>query len=308
MTIHHLRIFIAVAEQGSMNAAAKKLFVTQPTVSQAIRELEVYYDTILFDRLGKRIMITESGMELLREAYKAVGQFDRLEENMRKNAAHSSLRVGGTITVGANLLSLMIRDFEIKFPEADTYAFVGNTAQIEEKLLNSELDIALVEGRVQAQGLVSVPEIKDFLVLACSLDHPFAKYEKLPVSWLNGQKYVMREKGSGTRELFDQFIRENHLEINKAWEATSPDTFRSAILNNNCLAVISVRLLQRDIENGDIKIFVPEGNEFQRTFNLVYHKDKIPTRGMQVFTEIVNSHRQPDWLNHIKIGTLIHSM
>ena len=84
MTIRHLKIFITVAECGSMNTAARELFLSQPTISQAIRELEEYYDTRLFDRLSRRLHITPAGQELLNNAYQVVGQFDQLERNMQK--------------------------------------------------------------------------------------------------------------------------------------------------------------------------------------------------------------------------------
>ena len=84
MTIRHLKIFITVAECGSMNTAAKELFLSQPTISQAIRELEEYYDTRLFDRLSRRLHITPAGQELLNNAYPVVAQFNQLERNMEK--------------------------------------------------------------------------------------------------------------------------------------------------------------------------------------------------------------------------------
>ena len=95
MTIRHLKIFIAVAETGSMSRAAQKLFLSQPTVSQAIRELEENYEVRLFERLSKRLYITPAGQELLGYAYQAVGQFDQLESRMQKNRRRESLRTEG---------------------------------------------------------------------------------------------------------------------------------------------------------------------------------------------------------------------
>jgi len=287
-----------------MSLAANRLYLSQPTVSQAIRELEENYEVSLFDRLAKRLHITPAGQELLRQAYQVVGQFDQLEANMNKSKYQKSLRIGGTITIGACLLSKIMSDFSEIMPEANSYTFLGNTHTIEEKLLHSELDIAIVEGKVQSPDLVSIPCIHDFLVLGCGQNHPFAKRECIHVQELNDQPFIMREPGSGTRALFDYFIKRHHLNIHISWEATCPEAFRNAILYNQCLAVISVRLLERDIMNGQIRIFNVQTNEFQRSFNLVYHKDKIHTPAMNTIQNIIAQYQQPDWIYQIPVGVL----
>ncbi|MCI8430741.1 MAG: LysR family transcriptional regulator [Lachnospiraceae bacterium] len=304
MTIRHLKIFITVAECGSMNTAAKELFLSQPTISQAIRELEEYYGTRLFDRLSRRLYITPAGQELLNHAYPVVAQFNQLEQNMKKGNQKEIIRIGSTITVGSCLISNVLNDFDRLIPETETYTFIGNTHMIEEKLLKSELDIALVEGEIHHPDLVMVPGIRDFLVLGCAANHPFAERDAVHVRELEGQKFVMREQGSGTRALFDRFIKRHSLSIRTSWEATCPDAFRNAILYNQCLAVVSVRLLERDIRSGQIRIFNPHTNELERCFSLVYHKDKVFTPAMNAVRDIIAHYRQPDWLDNVPVGTL----
>lgn len=305
MTIRHLKIFIAVAECGSMNMAARKLFLSQPTISQAIRELEDYYDTRLFDRLSKRLYITQAGQELLRQAYQAVSQFDELERNMQGSRSKNALRMGATITIGSCLIPNIMSDFKQAMPEVETYTFIGNTRTIEEKLLKSELDIALVEGEIHHADLHTIPSIRDFLVLGCSKGHPFASRSEINISELQHQRFAIREAGSGTRALFDKFIKKHNLSIRIAWEATCPEIFCNAIRYDQCLAVTSVRLLERDIRNGDIRIFQPKANELERSFSLVYHKDKVFTSSMKTIQHIIAHYQQPDWLNNIPVGTLI---
>lgn len=305
MTIRHLKIFITVAECGSMNTAARELYLSQPTISQAIRELEEHYDTRLFDRLSRRLHITPAGQELLNNAYQVAGQFDQLEENMFKSRKKDLVRIGSTITIGSCLISNVLNDFSEAMPETDTYTFIGNTHTIEEKLLKSELDIALVEGEIHHQDLIMVPSIRDFLVLGCAGDHPFAGREEIRVKELEDQKFIIREPGSGTRALFDKFVNRHRLKIRTSWEATCPDAFRNAILYNQCLAVVSVRLLERDIRSRQIRIFIPQTNELERSFSLVYHKDKVFTPAMDTVRDIVAHYRQPDWLNNIPVGTLM---
>lgn len=305
MTIRHLKIFISVAECGSMNTAARKLFLSQPTISQAIRELEEYYGTRLFDRLSRRLYITPSGQELLSSARQVVSQFDLMDSNMRKSHQKDVIRIGSTITIGSCLISNVLNDFSDAMPEIETYTFIGNTHTVEEKLLKSELDIALVEGEIHHQDLVTVPSIQDYLVLGCAKDHAFAGREKVHIHELENQKFVMREPGSGTRALFDRFIKQHNLNIHTSWEATCPDAFRNAILYNQCVAVVSVRLLEREIRDRQIHIFNPQTNELERSFSLVYHKDKVFTPAMKAIRNTIAQYHQPDWLNNIPIGVLI---
>ena len=89
-----------------------------------------------------------------------------------------------------------------------------------------------------------------------------------------------------------------------SWEATCPDAFRNAIIYNHCLAVVSVRLLERDIRSRQIRIFNPHTNELKRSFSLVYHKDRIFTPAMDTIRDIVAHYRQPDWLGNIPVGIL----
>ena len=197
MTIRHLRIFIAVAETGKMGLAAKQLYIAQPTVSQVISDMEKSYGVKLFERLSKKLYITPQGERLLSYARHIVSLFDEMERSMRNSSAQVLLRVGATITVGACVLSPIIHRYEELFPLSQVQVFVDNTRLIEEMLLESQLDVALVEGSVESPDLCTLPVIEDELVLACAPDHPFAFRETLHPEELEGQNFVLREKGSG---------------------------------------------------------------------------------------------------------------
>ena len=184
MTIRHLRIFIEVADTGKMSATAAKLFVAQPTVSQAIRELEEHYGGLLFERLSKKLYITPKGERLLSYARNLVKQFDDMEEMMIHDNYVKKIRIGATNTEGDCILGDITNAFGKSNPEIEIYSYVNNTKDIEDKLLKSELDIAIVEGRVKSQDLISIPEINDFLVLVCSTKHPFAQKKKLKLKKL----------------------------------------------------------------------------------------------------------------------------
>lgn len=287
MTIRHLRIFVAVAETGQMSRAARLLYLTQPTVSQAIRELEEHYRTLLFERLSKRLYITEEGKRLLALARELLSRFDYLEEQMLKSREREHLRIGMTLTVGSCLVPELLRKLKGRYPKTETYTFVGNTRTIEEKLLLGELGIGIVEGQVESGDLVSIPKMKDVLVLACAADHPMAGKGDMELGELEGQRFVMREKGSGTRALFDAYLEREGLSICNCLETDSVDIIRNAVLHDGCMAVVSERLLRPQIERGELYVFYREDRGWERSFSLVYHKDKYMTPSMQALGELL---------------------
>lgn len=305
MTIRHLRIFVHVAETGSMSAAAKQCFLSQPTVSQAIRELEDHYNIKLFDRLSKKLYITEAGRQLLLYAKKALSQFDILETNMEEFHAQDHIRIGATITVGACLLSSILNDLVALQPSLRTYACVANTSLIERKLLDSELDVALVEGIITSPDLRAIPVAEDFLVLAMAMDHPLASKREVHIQELEQYDLVIREKGSGTRKLFEDYLNRHQISCRIAWEATCLDAIKSAILFNGCVSPISVRLVEQEVKNGKIHVIRNLRSDWDRRFYLVYHKDKYFSEPMHLLTDIMHKYQRPEFLDFLSTGTIL---
>lgn len=297
MTIRHLKIFLEVAKTGNMSQAAKQLYLSQPTVSQAIRELEEHYETKLFERLSKRLFITESGKELLLYSRQVVQDFDKLEQEMISVTHHETLRIGASITVGTCLLPLFLQDLRKERPGVITKNCVTNTRSIQELLLKSELDIAIVEGQITSPDLIVTPVIHDYLVMGCSPSHPFASLKNIPLHNLQGQDFAMREKGSGTRALFEYFLNKHHISVNTRWEANCPTTLRKAVIYDNCLTAMSVRLLTDDFKAGLIHPIRLQTAEWDRSFSLVLHKAKLQTPAIQAFTQIVTRYRHPEDLS-----------
>lgn len=307
MTIRHLRIFVAVAETGTMSAAAKQCYITQPTVSQTIRELENHYQLRLFDRLSQKLYITDAGRQLLTYARRVLSQFDMLEANMEAIRQKERLRIGATITVGACLLSSVLNDLKTIHPQLETYACVANTSLIEQKLLSSELDVALVEGTITSPDLTAIPVVDDFLVLAMSRNHPLAGKKEIHAQELSDYDFVMREKGSGTRQLFENYLEKSHVTCRIAWEATCLDAFKNAIMYNGCISAISVRLVEQEIKNGQIHVIRNIDSDWDRNFYLVYHKDKFYSEPMRSLETIMHRFRRPGFLDQLETGILTRS-
>lgn len=301
MTIRHLRIFVEVAKTGKMSIAAQRLFISQPTVSQAIRELEDHYGQKLFDRLSKKLYITSFGKELFTYATQVVEQFDNLEKKMNDNLHIENLRIGASVTVGTCLLSKIIKELHCIAPRVSTYAYVNNTSMVEKKLLNSDLDVAIVEGDIHSQDLVTIPVIDDYLVLLCSNNHPLANKKMLTLYDLENQRFAMREDGSGTREFFEQILHKYKIHIKLVYESSSTDTIRRAILDDNCLSLLSVHTFEEDIINNKMHIINTDLDILKRSFKLVYHKDKIMTPSIITLKNILKKYKTSDFMRNLII-------
>lgn len=291
MSLRHLLIFMTVAEQGSMSAAARALYLSQPTVSQAIRELETHYNGLLFERFGKKLYLTDRGKLLLPQARELVHSFQHLEKMMLNQGQSPTLKLGSTITVGTCLTPDLILELRQAFPDLNVYSYVSNTRDIEKKLLRSELDAAVVEGEIQSSDLVVLPIIDDTLVLAAGKEHPFYNKEYLTVQELNNQKYAVREAGSGTRQLFEDFAARHDISYEIAWEANSPGTLLNAVLNDRILSVMSLRLMEPEIKKQSVHIFYQEQGEWNRKFKLVYHKNKFLTPAVYELEKILHRYK-----------------
>lgn len=305
MTIRHLRIFIEVVDSGKMSIAASRLFISQPTVSQAIRELEEHYGGLLFERLSKKLYITAKGQRLLSYARNVVKQFDDMEEAMVQDNYVKKIRIGATHTVGDCILGDVINAFRKNNPQIETYSYVDNTTHIEDKLLKSELDIGIVEGKVKSPDLISIPEVNDFLVLICSTQHPFAEKKIVKLEDLENESFAMREQGSGTRELFERYMLEKGMSIRIALEGNSSASIKKAVIENQFLAVISVRLVEEEIKNGKIHVIQNTDSDWDRYFSIVYHKNKIVTDEMENLIEVIKDYKHVDILQGISTGKLM---
>ena len=291
MTIRHLTIFVAVADHGSMSAAASYLYLSQPTISQAIRELEKHYNGLLFERLGRKLYLTERGRLLLPQARNLIRQFQQIEELMLNQGQSSTLKLGSTITVGTCLTPFLIPNLQKLCPEVRVHSYVSNTKDIEQKLLRSELDVGIVEGEVLSSDLSVLPIIDDCLVLAVGKDHPFYQKNYIQVQDLAEESFAMREQGSGTRQLFEEYITRHQISVQTVWESNCPRTLLNAVLYDQVLSVMSLRLMKHEIHHNTIRVFYNQNGEWNRKFKLVYHKNKFLTPAIYALEKLLHTYK-----------------
>ena len=283
MTIRHLQIFITVADLGSMTSAAKALFISQPTVSQAITELETHYGIKLFERLSKRLYLTEKGSQLLSYARHVTSLLEEMEQVIKNSEKSGSMMVGATLTIGESLLPELISSFNKEYPSLKVKAIIKNTWDIEELIIKNSVELAIVEGAVHSPDIVSEPFENDELVLVCGKGHPLYGANSLVPAALADIDFIVREKGSGTRELFDNTMSANEIKWQPSWECNGSDILKSAALRGLGVAVISKRLVKQELKNKALHVLEIKGITLRRKFSIIYHKNKYMTESMKAF-------------------------
>lgn len=291
MTIRHLQIFLCVCESNcNLTHAARKLHIAQPAVSTAIRELEDYYGIILFERLGRRLQITEAGLRLKEYAQNINELYDDMEETMKNAGSAGTIKIGASMTIGSVLLPAYINTFHQLYPQVQTQVLAAPGDILEEKILNNELDLALTEGTVSSSMIICEHYMTDFLVPVCSADYGFENRQVLTADQYRSLPYLLREKGSGTRETFNYAAAAAGFTPIPVWEAHSTTALINAAVKGLGVAVLPFRLVLPALKSQKIITVEFEGMNLRRYFNIIYHRRKHLTASMQDFAELCRNY------------------
>lgn len=287
MTLRHMIIFRTVCDAGyNSTRAAEALHMTQPAVSLAIKELEQYYSVRLFDRIGRRLSITDAGRLFLQYATHIVDLFERMETGLRDWEAKGILRVGASITIGSQFLPNYVKEFSTQFPGTDVRVVVDQTDRLEKKLLANEIDLALIEGIAHDPNIVSEAYMEDHLSVICSVEKGWRQGQVVSLEEFKGQRFLLREHGSGTREVFDQAMEQVGVSITPAWEAMSTTALVNAVINGLGIAVLPHRMILPALNRGLIVTVRVQDLLFRRCFYIIHHKDKFLTASAKSFMEL----------------------
>ncbi|GLC32015.1 LysR family transcriptional regulator [Clostridium omnivorum] len=286
MTIKHLRIFVTVCNLGSITAAANKLYLAQPSVSLAIRELEEHYGIKLFDRISKKLYITEPGKKLLNYASHIISLFDEMEKEIKNWDSSGLLRIGSSITIGNYLLPKFVQDFQKHYPNIKVQVTIDTSEKIERMVISNIIDFAFVEGIVHSTLIQYEKLMDDDLVLICGTEHPLNYYNEVDIEMLKEYEFILREKGSGVREFFDSIMLLHGIEINPIWESVSTQAVIKAVSVGLGISVLPYHLVERDLKAGSIKQIKIKNVSLTRQFNIIYHKNKYLTNSMKEFINL----------------------
>ena len=252
ITLRQLEIFSLIATSGQATTASRQLLISQSAVSMALAELERLTGAPLFERHGKRLVLNDRGRLLVPEAQEIVSRAHAAEQMLREalDEPLGTIRVGASTTIGNYLLPSLLAEFARRYPRATPQLQVANTQQIEAAMESGELDVGLVEGPHHLASLQASAWRDDELVVVVGRGHPWEREGTADGRMLAEAAWIMREKGSGTREVFEAAMAAQGIGHTVTLELGHTEAVKKAVeagLGVSCLSRLAV---QREIEHG----------------------------------------------------------
>jgi DNA-binding transcriptional LysR family regulator len=241
LSVEQLRSFQATARQLSFSKAAADLHLTQPCISKHIRSLEQILDVSLFHRSGRKVELTEAGETFLRHVQMA---FQSLEKGVEALALLRGLQtgrlsIGAASTIGTYMLPQILGAFKQRFPGIEITLQIANKAGTLQRLLNGEIDLGFMGPPVKPKELEKKPYLVDELVLVMAPTHRLAGAGSVPARELKEEVFILRERGSGTREIMEEELAKAGIEIKKFMELGSTESIKQAVAANLGVSIIS---------------------------------------------------------------------
>lgn len=281
MTLRHMQIFAAVCKDNSITIAADRLNMAQPSVSLVIKELETFYGVKLFERMNRRLYITEAGSNLLGYADTIISQFNESVNSIKNSDSLSSLKVGVNVTIGEALLPGVLKSYRDLYPKVSVVSVIENSKQIENLLIKNEIDLAIVDNVSISTYFITRVLLKEKMTVLCAPGYTDKK--TLTTEELAAEKLLLREKGSGTRDSIDQIFNMSGYRISPVIESISSTALINAAKLGLGITVLSSQSVKKELKDGSLKEIEIEDTKFLRNYFVVYHKSKLLTSVMKNF-------------------------
>ena len=274
-SLRQLEVFLATARFENVSRAAIALAMSQSAASGALKELESQFEVQLFDRLGKRLQLSELGRQLRPQAERLLAEAQSFEAALGGEQGSGSLRLGATLTIGNYLAVPMIAAFRERFPGAEISLQGANTETIARQVADFELDLGMIEGELNHPQLQTLHWREDELQVFAAPGHPLAGRRSVSArQWLQLQ-WIVREPGSGTRQTFDRAMHGILTDLDIAMELQHTEAIKRAVeagLGVGCLSRISLK--EAFFRGSLVPLPVPQ-RDFSRQLNLIMHRDKF---------------------------------
>lgn len=274
-TLHQLKVFEAAARHSSFTRAAEELFLTQPTVSMQVKQLSKAVGLPLFEQVGKRLYLTEAGQELLvtcREIFNRLAQFEMSIADL-KGVKAGQLKLA-VITTAKYVVPRLLGPFCQRYPGIDVSLQVTNHEIILERFWQNQDDLYILSQSPDHPDVVLHPFLENPLVVLAPSNHPLAGQKNIPLESLNGQPFIMREPGSGTRQAVQKLFEKHGTNVKVKLELGSNEAIKQAIAGGLGISVLSRHTLALEGTNSQITILDVEGFPIERYWYIVYPSGK----------------------------------
>jgi len=252
MNLRHLLVFHGIAKAGSVNAAARLLHTSQPAVSRELRTLEERLGVVLFDRLPRGMRLTEAGKVLLDYAERIFGLDEAAERAMRElsDLEGGQLAIGASNTIGTYLLPAFVTSFHVRYPKVSLKLEVGNTLEIVKGVLDSRFVLGFVEGRIRDDAIEAQEFRRDRIVAVVAPQHSLATARALSVRSLAESPSILREPGSGTREIVERAFTRHRVVLRCGLQINSSEALKRAAMGGGGVGWISELCVVEELRSG----------------------------------------------------------
>lgn len=287
-SLRQLEVFVAIAKTENVSSAAHSLAMSQSAASSSLSELERRTGQPMFDRAGKRLILNEVGRMLLPRAIAMLDRGAEIEAVLGTREG-TTLRIGATLTIGNYLAPALIAAYRAAHPRDAIHLEIGNTRVMEQRLLNFELDLALIEGECDDPRLDVIDWLDDELALFCAPSHPLAGC-RVPIARLLEQRWVLREQGSGTRQALNRVMEP----YRKHWQIDIELGHFEAIKNyvrlGGTIGCISRRAIADEIAAGLLAEIATDDLDLTRKLSIIINRQKY--RGASILNLLGLCRRQ----------------
>ncbi|WP_410220533.1 LysR substrate-binding domain-containing protein [Pedobacter sp.] len=291
-----LKVFYTVARRLNFTKAAQELYITQPSVTKHIKEIENYYQTKLFDRNGTKIKLTKAGTILFRhteQLFKIYRNID-LDLDSLKHDNKGTLHLGVSTTIAQYVLPSYLAAFKEQFPDISIKLTTQNTDNIEALLLDHKIDMGIIEGYSKRRNLNYLAFAKDEIVLCTHINNNLVKTSSITLNSIGKLPLITREQGSGTLEVIHNALSKanfnlSHLNIELVLEST--ESIKNYLLNSKAFAFLSIHSIYKELLNKEMKIIDIKDFEIERHFYLVNEQGQTETLPL-IFQRFLLTHSQ----------------
>jgi len=291
-----LRVFRIVAEELSFTRAAERLFLTQPAVTMQVKNLEEDLGLRLFDRTGQRIALTAAGTALLDYARRIAALCADAERDLAalKGETRGRLALGASTTIAQYLLPRLAGQFLAAFPVIELSILSGNTEEVVGALVEGRIALGLIEGPPNRADVKCQPFVEDEIVLVVPPSHEWAGMDSVDSAAIRSAKVILRERGSGTRQVVEDALKRARIDARKlhiALELDSTESIKSAIEAGIGIGFVSRWALAREVALGLLRVVPVRGLRIRRHFQFVFCAGPTPAGIEGEFLRFANQQR-----------------
>ncbi|MCT2537880.1 LysR family transcriptional regulator [Aquibacillus koreensis] len=284
-----LLAFVTVVEKNNFTRAAETLHLTQSAITLAVKALEKKYGAQLLDRSNKHVRLTKAGEIVYYHAKEILSNYEkmkRLVEDLSHNAS-GKLLIGASYTFGEYILPKLLASFNKRYPKIEPDISIHNSTFVINQLINGELDLGIIEGKIEHQQIDIIPFAQDEMLMIVAKDHPLANIEEIEISELTHETWIIREEGSGTRQVLDRLFQDNLFTPKQTRTFGSSQIIKESVEAGLGIALLSQWVFRKEMQLGTIKAIRIKEQPILRKFFYAVRKSDFQPKTTHLFLEFL---------------------